>query len=202
MGFGWRVKNGSDDGDGENAENEAEGPGNGEVDVTGEEHFETDKRENDGEAKVQVGKEFDQASDGKVESTKAENGKGVGGEDDERIAGDGEDGGDGINGKNKVGCSEGNEYEKERGACPFAFFSKKEAVSMKVGGDRNKFSGDANEGVVVGFDLGLAPFEEFDPSVNEKGSENINEPLKAVDEGNTGKDKKSAQEEGANDSPK
>jgi len=80
------------------------------VDITRKEHFQSDEGKNDCETDIEVGEEFDQAGDGKVEGTEAENGKGVGGQDDEGVAGDCKDGGDGIDRKNEVGGAESNQY--------------------------------------------------------------------------------------------
>ena len=78
------------------------------MNIARKEHFESDEGKNDCEPDIEVGKEFDQAGDGKVEGTEAEDGKGVRGEDNEGVTGDGKDRGDGIDGENEVGCPESN----------------------------------------------------------------------------------------------
>ena len=47
------------------------------MNIARKEHFESDEGKNDCEPDIEVGKEFDQAGDGKVEGTEAEDGKGV-----------------------------------------------------------------------------------------------------------------------------
>ena len=86
------------------------------MDVAGQEHFESNKGENDGEPDVKVSEQFDQAGDSKVEGAQAEDGKGVGGKDNERVAGDGKNCGDRIDRENEIGGAKGDE-DKEEGEC-------------------------------------------------------------------------------------
>ena len=111
----------------------------------------------------------------------AEDGKSVGGKDNERVAGDGENCGDRIDGKNEIGGAKGDEDEEEGSAGPAALFTEKKAVPMKIGCDGDEFPSQTNQGVVVGFDFRFATFEEFDSGVNEKSTKEVDQPMKAID---------------------
>ena len=199
--FFWGIVDGGEDGDGEDEEDEAESPWDGEVDVARNEHFDADKGEDYGEADVEVGEEFDEAGDGEVEGAEAENGEGVGGEDDKGVSGDGEDGGNGVDGEDEVGGSEGEEDKEEGGTHPAVALADEEVAVVEMGGDGDEFAGEADEGILVGLNFGIAAFEEFDPCVDEEGTEDVDEPLESVDEGDAGKDKEGAKKEGSDDAP-
>ena len=72
---------------------------------------------------------------------------------------------------------------------------------VEMGGDGDEFAGEADEGILVGLNFGIAAFEEFDPCVDEEGTEDVDEPLESVDEGDAGKDKEGAKKEGSDDAP-
>ena len=79
MWFGWRIVDGGEDGDGEDKKDEAESPWDGQVDVARNKHFNADKGENNGEADIKVGEEFNEACYSEIESAETKNGEGVGG---------------------------------------------------------------------------------------------------------------------------
>jgi len=54
---------------------------------------------------------------------------------------------------------------------------------VEMGGDGNEFAGDTDEGILVGLNFSVAAFEQFDPRVDEKGAEDVDEPLEAIDQG-------------------
>ena len=151
------------------------------MDVAGQEHFESNKGENDGEPDVKVSEQFDQAGDSKVEGAQAEDGKGVGGKDNERVAGDGKNCGDRIDRENEIGGAKGDEDKEEGSAGPAPLFTKKEAVPMKIGCDGDEFPSQPNQRVMVGFDFRFPTFEEFDSGVDEKSAKKVDQPMKAID---------------------
>ena len=58
-----------------------------------------------------------------VQGAQAEDGEGVGGEDDERLAADGQDGGDGVDGEDDVGRLDEHEHREQRGGEALAVLS-------------------------------------------------------------------------------
>ena len=74
-------------------------------------------------------------------------------------------------------------------------------VTAKIGSNGNDFAGEADEWVMVGFNFGLSPFQKLDSCVHQKCAKNIDQPVKAVDEGDACEDEKSAKKEGPDDSP-
>ena len=171
------------------------------MDVAGNEHFDSNKGKNDCQADIQIGKKFNQAGNGKIERPEPKNGKGIRGQNEKRVPCDRKDGGNRVNREDEIGGSEGNQDQKKRGADPSVILADKEMTFMKMGGDRNEFSGKAYEEILVGLHLGLASFEELDSRVHEQGAKNINEPMEPVDHRDTGKNKKSPEEQGSDDAP-
>ena len=73
---------------------------------------------------------------------------------------------------------------------------------MKIRCDWNQFASDSDEGVVVGLHFRFSPFQEFDAGVDEECAKDIDQPMKAVNEGDSCEDKEGAEKEGSDDAPK
>ena len=55
---------------------------------------------------------------------------------------------------------------------------------------------------MVGLYFCFSPFEEFDTGVDEERTKDIDQPMKAVDEGDSSKDEQGTEKEGSDDAPK
>ena len=55
---------------------------------------------------------------------------------------------------------------------------------------------------MIGLHFCLAPFKEFDAGVHEERAKDIDQPMKAVDEGDSCEDKEGAEKKGSDDAPK
>ncbi len=72
---------------------------------------------------------------------------------------------------------------------------------VEMGGDGTEFASDTDERILVGLNFSVAAFEQFDPRVDEEGSEDVDEPLEAIDQGDSGKDEEGAKKESSDDAP-
>ena len=72
---------------------------------------------------------------------------------------------------------------------------------VELGGDGNEFASNTDERILVGLNFSVAALEQFDPRVDEEGAEDVDEPVEAIDEGDTGKDEEGSKKESSDDAP-
>ncbi len=82
----------------------------------------------------------------------------------------------------------------------FALADKEVAV-VEMGGDGNEFAGDTDERILVGLNFSVAAFEKFYPRIDEEGTEDVDKPVEAIDQGDAGKDEEGAEKESSDDAP-
>lgn len=200
-----RNENRGQDGEGEHAGDDGEGYTDAEMDPRFDEHFHADEGKDEGEAYLQVAEEFHDTVDREVEGAQAEDCKDIGGQGDETVAGDREDGGDRIEGENEVGRFDDDEHDEERCGHEFAGFLALDEEVAAVGfiGHGKEAAEEAHGEVVVGIDINflLARQRHLDAGVDEKGPEDVEHPVEAIDHADPDENEDGPHDHGPNDAP-
>src|SRR5882672_1739639 len=146
-----------------------------------------------------------QPGNGKVHRTQAENGEHVRRIDNEGVESHGEDCRDRVDGKEQIGGFDYRQNDQQR-RCIKARISfpsaDEEAVSLKVIRDRQKAAQGSDRWVLRRIDLMLAGKSKTNPAIDQERTEQIENPVEALDEADASQDEDTAHEERTEDSPK
>ena len=142
------------------------------------------------------------APEQEVQGAQAEDGEGVGGEDDERFAADGQDRRDGVDGEDDVGRLDEHEHGEQRGGEPLrvVFGEQLLAVVGVRGRHDSPHESHGDVGVVVDL-FGLVVMGDLPRRVEQERAEDVEDPLEAFDELDAGEDEDAAQHQRAEDAP-
>ena len=105
--------------------------------VADEQHLDADEAEDDAEADVQVAELALHAAEQEVQRPQAEDGEGVGGEHDERLAADGEDGRHRVDGEDHVGRLDQHQHGEQRRGDPLGVLAGEQLLAVVLVGGRH-----------------------------------------------------------------
>ena len=106
-----RVHQRSQDGCAQCAEDDGQGNGNRDLYPVHNQHLDTDKAQYESQAVFEEDKAFGKIRQQKVHGTQTQDGKNVGGKDDERVGGDGKNSGNAVHGEDDVAQFDHNQYQ-------------------------------------------------------------------------------------------
>ncbi len=116
--------------------------------------------------------------------------------------GDPEDGGDRVDGEDQVGTLDDQQHDEKRRCIPLAIDLDKEPLAVHLLRNRHEPAEEADERVAVRVDLLLVLLgRHAHTGVDQEGAEDIDDPLKALDQGRTNQDHPAAHDQGADDAP-
>ena len=142
-----------------------------------------------------------QVREQEVERAQAEDGEDVGGEDDERVAGDAEDGRDRVHGEDDVGAFDDEQDQEQEGGLAPAVVAHEEARAVVAAGDRQEAPDQPHDEVLLRRDLFVPGEQEADPGDDQERPEQVDQPVEAPEQRGAGEDERRAQHEGAEDAP-
>jgi hypothetical protein len=162
--------------------------------------LEPDEPEDDGQSGGQVHQPAQQPPDNEVEVTQAEQGEQVGGEDQERVAGEAEDRRYGVDGEQHVGYPDRDDQDEQGCGVAAPPHAGRQPGAVAPGRDRHEVARDPQRAAVSRPGRGATPARRHPHGgIDEERPEEVLHPAEPVQGGTAEADEQAAQHEGEQD---
>ena len=168
-----------------------------------QQHLQPHKGQDQRHPVVQVMEDLHDAGQRKIKRPQAQDGKNVGTEHNKWIGGDAQDRRNGIQRKQDVGGFHDQQHHQQRGDQPGALAANDELISPEGADHRKKplLLQQAQHHILIGMHIFLIMKHHADAGVDQESAEDVDDPVKAVDQGHPHRDHEPAHEQRAQDPP-
>src|ERR1041384_7491017 len=166
-----------------------------------QEHLQADESQHKAETDFEVMKFFEYACEQEIERAQSENRDNVRGVDDESIGSDAKNCGNRINREDEIGNFDHDQHQQHQRAHPLAVDDGEEFSSLIMADDRNITRYEPDDWIVFRLDFFLTAAQHLNAGVDKEGAEDIDDPVKAIDEGGSRENHRHAHHERAEHSP-
>src|SRR5664280_1882372 len=150
---------------------------------------------------MQEVEDLDHSRQRKIQRAQSENRKHIGGVDNERLARHRQNRRDGVGRKQHVGSLHHNQHHRQRRCVSHQPTSDEKFAALKILRHKEKFAKAAEHQVRFGIDLFVLLAKQFETAVDEDRAEDINEPVKAVQQRDARDDEDGTHDQRAQDAP-